>query len=342
MRGLLIGYGSIGRRHLTNFFDLGVTDWAAVRSSRGTVPFEPPCPVRTYTDLGEALAIEKPTFAVVANPSALHAEAASSCLAAGCHVLLEKPVASTPDGLDALTQVAAASQGEVLVAFQFRFHPALQRIRALLDQRVVGRPLHARAVWGEFLPDWHPWEDYRVGYAARADLGGGVHHTICHPIDYLRMLFGQPREVDATLVTAGPLGLEVAEAADVVFGFDDGLTVSMHLDYWSRPPIHRLEVVCEAGSIHWNYLSGSFRWWNAERAEWVIEQYPSVAERNDLFVREARHFLDVVGGAADPVCTLADGVQVVEICAAIERSAAQPNGYQAVRPPSITSVAPVI
>ena len=321
MKGLLVGYGSIGRRHLTNLHSLGVDDWGIVHTGRGTLPLEPPCPVRTYGRLADALDQEMPTFAVVANPTNLHVASALACVDAGCHVLLEKPVSHTLDGLDDLEAAAAANGVQVLVGFQFRFHPALERMRELLRSGALGAPLHARVVWGEHLPSWHPWEDWRISYAARSDLGGGVHHTICHPFDYLRMLFGDPVGVTARLSEKGPLGLDVAEAAEVLLRFDEAVTVQVHLDYWTRPTTHRVEITCTDGSIAWDYMSADFRVWDGDAGSWRPEPFPGVDDRNDLFVAEARHFLDVVAGRSEPRCTLADGVEVVRLCAAIERAA---------------------
>jgi predicted dehydrogenase len=92
LTGLLVGYGSIGRRHLTNLHGLGVTDWAVVHTGSGTLPFEPPCPVRAYRDLASALQAEAPAFAVVANPTALHLPSGRAGLGPGWGLLLEKPV----------------------------------------------------------------------------------------------------------------------------------------------------------------------------------------------------------------------------------------------------------
>ncbi|MEY2458843.1 MAG: hypothetical protein QOG30_673 [Acidimicrobiaceae bacterium] len=322
MKGLLVGYGSIGRRHLANFHTLGVEDWVVVHTGKGTLPVEPPCPVRTYADLGDALLEEAPDFAVIANPTNLHVPTAIACIEADCAVLLEKPVSHTPEGLDELESAAAAHDVAVLVGFQFRFHPALARIRELLDSRAVGAPLHARVIWGEHLPSWHPWEDFRNGYAARTDLGGGVHHTICHPFDYLRMLFGDPVGVVASLGENGPLGLDVPECADVLLRFPDGVAAQVHLDYWTRPTAHRVEISCTDGTIHWDYITGAFRVWDASTEAWQPETFPGVDDRNDLFVAEAAHFLDVIAGNARPVCTLADGIETVRLCAEIEASAA--------------------
>src|SRR5947209_4693824 len=80
LSGLLIGYGSIGRRHLANLHAAGVTNWAIVHTGSGTVPLEPPCPARTYPTLEDALESESPTFAVIANPTSMHVSTALACV----------------------------------------------------------------------------------------------------------------------------------------------------------------------------------------------------------------------------------------------------------------------
>lgn len=320
MTGLLVGYGSIGRRHLANLHAAGVSDWAVVHTGQGTLPVEPPCPVRIHPSLLEALDEEAPTFAVIANPTSLHAQTALACVEAGCDLLLEKPVSHTLAGLDALEAAATSRNARVLVGFQFRFNPALTWIRDLLSSGTIGAPLHAQVIWAEHLPSWHPWEDWRVGYAARTDLGGGVHHTICHPLDYLRMLFGDPLSLTASLTFDGPLSLPVAEAADVVLRFPGALSAHVHLDYWCRPPMHRVELICAEGRIEWDYMAGSLCVWNADGEVLEVDAPPGVNERNELFVSEARHFLEVVERRQSPACTLADGIAVARICEAIDRS----------------------
>lgn len=320
MRALLVGYGSIGRRHLNNFHDLGVDDWAIVHTGKGTLPLEPPCPVRTYADLGDALERESPTFAVVANPTSLHVDTALACIDAGCHLFLEKPVSHSTDRLDALASAASDAGVQVLVAYHFRYHPALARIRELVHEGSLGAPLHARAIWGEYLPSWHPWEDWRTSHAARRELGGGVLH-ISHPIDSLRMLFGDAVVVGASFRAQGPLGLDVAESADLLLRFASGVDAALHLDYWTRPTANRLEVSFAEGTVSWDYISGELRSWTTAHGEWESQWLPGVESRNDLFVAESRHFLDVVDGRATPACTLGDGIAVVRIAEAAEEMA---------------------
>src|SRR5580704_5989893 len=108
MTGLLVGYGSIGRRHLTNLHRLGVTDWAVVHSGQGTLPLQSPGPARIYSDLSEALEKESPSFAVIANPTSMHVPTALACAAAGCALLIEKPISHSLDGVEELEAAATA------------------------------------------------------------------------------------------------------------------------------------------------------------------------------------------------------------------------------------------
>jgi predicted dehydrogenase len=321
MTGLLVGYGSIGRRHLANLHSLGVTDWAVVHTGQGTIPLELPSSARIYSDLSKALEKELPCFAVIANPTSLHLGAALACANAGCGLLIEKPISDSLEGAEELEAVAVALHTKILVGFQFRFHPALTRIRDLIRSGTMGVPLHVRVIWAEHLPSMHPWEDWRKGYAARAELGGGVHHTICHPFDYLRMIFGDPVSLFATLRTGGPLKLSVAEAADVVLHLPEGLTAQVHLDFWARPPMHRMDVICSEGSIHWDYMTGSFEIHNAAREGCQSLAFPGADGRDELFLSEARHFLGVLDEREESGCSLEDGIATVQICEAIDQSA---------------------
>jgi predicted dehydrogenase len=321
MTGLLVGFGSIGRRHLTNLHSLGVTNWAVVHTGHGTLSLELPCPGRVYSDLSKALENEVPRFAVIANPTSLHVGAALACANAGCGLLIEKPISHSLDGAEELKATTMSIGTKVLVGFQFRFHPALRRIRDLIASGTMGVPLHVRVIWAEYLPAWHPWEDWRKGYAARADLGGGVHHTICHPFDYLRMIFGDPIALFATLRHDGPLKLSVPEEAEVILYLPEGLRAHVHLDFWGRPPLHRMDVICTEGSIHWDYMSGllEVRTPNGEGAQSTA--FSGVEKRNELFLCEARHFLGVLAEEEASVCSIEDGIAAVQICEAIDRSA---------------------
>ncbi|MFZ5807986.1 MAG: Gfo/Idh/MocA family protein [Chloroflexota bacterium] len=323
MRFLIAGLGSIGRRHLHNLLTLGQDDVVLYRTHRGTLPEDELSVFPSETDLEAALA-HKPDAVIVSNPTALHLSVAIPAARRGCHIFLEKPVSHTLDGLDELQQAAVQSGSRIFVGFQFRFHPALQTVKRLLAEGAIGKPLWVHAHWGEYLPGWHPWEDYRQGYSARQDLGGGVLLTLCHPLDYLTWLFGKATAVLGVTEKLSELELSVEDTAEVVLTYAGDFLATVHLDYVQRPPQHHLEIAGSQGSIRWNYADGSVMLYPYTEGESSVksQQFHLAPgfERNDMFLAEMRHFVEVVQGKSQPACTLEDGIFALQLALAAKQS----------------------
>ena len=197
MKFLIAGLGSIGRRHFRNLRALGENDIVLLRSHKATLSDDELAGYPVETDMLVALKKHKPDAVVVANPTALHLDIAIPAAEAGCHLFLEKPISGSLGRVDQLEATAKRSGSRILVGFQFRFHPTLRKAAELIAAGDLGKILTIHAHWGEYMPNWHPWEDYRQAYAAREDLGGGVIRTLTHPLDYVRWLGGEVTEVRA-------------------------------------------------------------------------------------------------------------------------------------------------
>ena len=225
------------------------------------------------------------------------------------------------DRVKTLKETTAEKNVKVLVGFQFRFHPVLGQIRSLLESGELGKPLSARAHWGEYLPGWHPWEDYRQGYAARKDLGGGVVNTLCHPLDYMRWLFGEVDSLTAMTGQVSQLELEVEDVAEIVLNFRSGLIGSVHLDYFQQPPAHWLEINTEKGQVHWDNATGKARLYSAQNQTWQMLTPPEGFGRNRLFMAETRHFIALARGEEPSRCSLLDGLRSMQMTDAVHASA---------------------
>jgi predicted dehydrogenase len=319
MKFLIAGFGSIGRRHLRNLIALGQRDIVLLRSNKSTLPTDEIDDFPVVTSLEAALA-DKPDAVLIATPTALHLGTAIPAAEAGCHIFIEKPVAEELEGIGALEAALKRGGGRLLVGFQFRFHPTLQIASRLLQDGAIGRPVFARAHWGEYLPDWHPWEDYRQSYAARSDLGGGVVRTLCHPLDYLGWLFGNVRQVYGIARPLPELELSLDSLADALLDFEQGLIGAVHLDYVQRPPQHTLEIVGTKGTILWDNSSGNLTLAMPGNAPANVFSPPEGFERNQMFLEQMRHFLQVVQGLEEPVCSLADGKRALALALAILES----------------------
>ncbi len=320
MKFLIAGFGSIGRRHLRNLKTLGETDIILYRTHQGTLDNEEIKDLQVETDL-EAAFGHHPDGVIISNPTALHMDVAIPAARAGASILLEKPIAHNLDRIDELEDALIQGHSKLLVGFQFRYHPSLQYIKRLLKNGGLGRPVSVRAHWGEYLPDWHPWEDYRRGYSARSDLGGGVVLTLCHPLDYLRWLLGDVQSVWGFAGRLGDLELDVEDTAEMGLQFAGGAVASVHLDYLQRPPSHHMEIIFTEGMVEWNNISNAVRIFRTSTDSWESFLAPQGFDRNDLFLSEMRNFLGILRGEEEPRCTLRDGIEAVRLAQAFNVAA---------------------
>lgn len=320
MKFIICGLGSIGRRHLRNLLALGETDIHLYRTHQGTLPDDELAGFPIYTDFNQALD-QHPAAVIISNPTALHLDLAIPAAQAGCSIFMEKPVSHSMERIPDLEQALIDGGGTMLVGYQFRFNPGLRVVAEALQEGQIGRTLSARAHWGEFLPGWHPWEDYRRSYSARQDLGGGVILTLSHTIDYLTWFFGKASDCWAFTSDSGQLELQgVEDTAEIGLRYHSGVLGSLHMDFLQQPPAHFLEITGTQGMIRWDNGSGLTEIITDREAPRRYEP-PEGFERNTMFLDQMKHFIAVARGEAQPLCSLQDGVEALKVSlAALESS----------------------
>lgn len=320
MKFLMAGLGSIGRRHMRNLIALGEKDIILYRTRKATMPEDELAGFPVENDFKEALAKHKPDAVIVANPTAYHLDIAIPAAETGCAILLEKPISHSMERLEVLQAVVKKSGSKVLVGFQFRFHPGMVRAKQLIIDGEIGRIISAHVHFGEYLPAWHPWEDYRKGYAARADMGGGVVLTQCHALDYLPWLLGKVKSVSGFVAKLSDLEVDTDDTAKISLRFASGALGSLHLDYNQQPPAHHFEIIGTQGSLKWDLADGAVQIYRAGKKEWEVYPLSAGWERNVMFMEQMKHFVAVVRGEVQPSCSLEDGFRVQRLVQAIHES----------------------
>jgi len=309
---LICGVGAIGERHLGNLIALGYNEISLMRTSNNplrTIKIEFP----TYNDLDTALA-DNHDVVFVCNPTSLHVDTITKALDAGSHVFTEKPVATSLEECDDIQAAMNRSGKSVMVGYNMRFHPALIAVKEWIDTGQIGSPIYSRTQWGEYLPGWHPWEDYRDGYAARSDLGGGPTLTLSHEIDLLLWIFGKHSTVKAQANLASSLELQTEHGIDILLGFESGTTGNIHLDYFHQPPARSSEFVGEGGRIEFEYYSGVAKLYGTDSSD-PTETFETPADwdRNDMFIDELKSFFESVETGKTPSPSFDDGLAVVDV-----------------------------
>jgi predicted dehydrogenase len=315
---LIVGAGSIGRRHLGNLRTLGAHNLAVCEphdqrrasvAEDGTV---------TFATLERAIEELRPAAALICTPPSQHLAPALALVRAGADVFVEKPVAPTLDGIDELGREAGARSRIIQVGYNLRFHPVLQTVKALLDAGAIGRPLHLHAQFGQYLPDWRPAVDYRASYSARAAMGGGILLDASHEIDYVTWLLGEPATLACFAGKASDLEVDVEDNATLMLGYAHDVHAVIHLDFVRRGYRRTLEIVGETGNI---LADLGRRTVALERGRDEITNMPVAGD--DMYVAELQDFLACCRERRAPAVGLREGTRALGIVLAAKAAAAE-------------------
>ncbi len=290
MKVLVVGGGSIGKRHIKNILSLGFNEVFCLK--RTTDPdFSKETGAEVVTNFDEALQRNVESV-FVCTPTALHMEALTFAVVNNLPVFMEKPLIHSKDGLAQAKNILKDFQNVFFIGFMLRFHPLVQKIKELLSSQAIGDIYSARFEFGSYLPNWHPYEDYRTGYAAMRRLGGGVINTITHELDLIQYFFGTPKHVTCLAQNLGVLEIDVEEQCEAIFEYEN-LMVSLHLDFLQKDYDRNIKILGTDGKIQWNwhddYLTIKKTQKEAERIH--LEKSYDV---NQMYLDEVESFFNLI------------------------------------------------
>lgn len=317
---LFVGCGSIGRRHLGNLKRLVRRRevWALRSGARAEEPLDPAWGVHERSRWSQVLG-ERFDAAFITNPTSLHMPAALKLARRGVPLFIEKPLSDSLAGVAELERLAAKHRLVVLIGCDWRFHPAILWMKQALDEGRIGRILSAYVEQGSYLPLWHPAEDYRRGYSARRDLGGGVVLDSIHELDLLYWFMGAPERVEVPGRREPVLPIETEDCVDIALRFAGGATALVHLDYLQPKPYRAIRLVGSNGTLRWDSRAGVVRLATVEgrRVSETLRKFTWT--RDQSYQHELAHFLACLEGREKPRTPLADGVAVLKMALAVKR-----------------------
>ena len=321
MKLAIVGLGSIGRRHLGNFRAVGVETLSAYDES----PAQRESAARQFpfarvTATAEA-ALDGAQGVVVCTPPESHLALARMGLDRGAHLMIEKPLTQTADGVEALLRACDAKGLRVLTAYNWRYWPPMLLVERLLKQGRIGPLRAARTEYAYHLSTRYPGADYRAFYMADAKQGGGCLLDESHAIDYMRWLCGEITEVCAVVDHVSSLEITTDDLADLTVRFASGAVGSIHMNLFAWNVHSHFELMGEGGVIQWRRMDNDVRLFDPQQNRWEV--YPSGGQLNDMYVEEARHFLACIRGEAMPACDGWDGLKTMRVIEAARRSAAE-------------------
>ncbi len=310
MRFLVVGCGSAGKRHLGNYQSLGVTDIGAVdtRADRLEEVAQKFNVQQLYSSMDQALESQWDAV-VVTTPPAYHVQVASQALKHGAHTFIEKPISSSLEGVEDMISLASQKGLTLMNGYTYRFWPPLQKFHKLINEGAIGKVYSASICFSEYLPDWHPWEDYRTFYMASKQQGGGAILDESHTIDFARWIFGEIGEVACLNDKVSSLELSSDDAAIMLVRFESGVIGTIHMDIFGRSHQKSMEAMGEKGNLRWDFYKNIVELYHGDERRWEIFQFTQ--DRNFMFLEEAKNFLECVKNGATPPVDGRDGLRTL-------------------------------
>jgi len=311
---LIVGCGSIGRRHARVLRGLGVHDIRVCDPLPAQIEaLRRETSVQVYPSFEAGLAA-RPDAAILCTPPKLHIAMAIQALEAGVHVFCEKPLADVSQGIDQLIAISKQTGRQVMTGLCFRYHQGLVKAKAVLASGQFGRLVGIRCLMGEHFPTVRP--DYKTLFTSK--YSGAFDLT--HEVDLAVWFAGLPvKKVRCVAGRCSDIDIEAPDVAEILIEFEGQCLASIHLDFFQVPRRRQTELLCTAGVIvvefaRWDHCTISTA---GADGIWSREEMPT--DRDDMFRAEDSAFLEAVAANRPVECGIEEARKSVEI---VERAQA--------------------
>lgn len=326
---LFVGLGSVGQRHLQNFQAL-MGDDSIVYAFRNTKnnfiisngegkkvdSIEDYYGINSVNSLDEGLK-KNPEIVFITNPSSFHVKTAIECAKSGANIFIEKPLSHNLDDIDELKSILEIKNLSAVVAYQTKHNPAYRFAKKIINSKKYGDIISGNFKWGTYLPDHHPYEDYKTSYASRKDLGGGVVLGLSHEIDIIRDLFGMPDKIIANEKKNKSLSIDVEETVYAEFIYNhvkkNSFQINLFLSYAHKPEERFFEIEFKDVTLNVDLDKNIVSILGKKKEKILIKDFSNI-NRNELFLNELTEFIETIKKGEKNIQLFNDGTKTLKIC----------------------------
>ncbi len=309
MKVLLVGCGSIGKRHLQNLNRLDEVESIYVYSKvRGCLDA---LKNKRKVFLVSSLNNVQADLAIIANETHKHLDTAILLAKKGINLFIEKPLShGLSKKLEILKNIAKKNRVKLCVGYNLRFLGAIKLIKDKLSRGVLGNIYFVKIEAGQYLPSWRVGRDYRFSYSASKRCGGGVALDLSHEIDYMRYFFGDPRSWYVAKSKVSDLKIDSEDLFEGVYLYNNFIC-NVHLDYLNKNKTRTIRIEASKGILNCDLIS--------KRMDIEIGSKKQVFSAKKLFdlektyVNEILSFINSIKNNKKAEIGIEDGIKALEL-----------------------------
>ena len=306
MNILILGLGSIGQRHLRNlrsidkklkFFTLRrryITPLLDNKNRPKKGNIEKIYKIKNFKNFADVNGIHA---AFICTPSKFHVSEALKLLKKDINLFIEKPLGSSLHEIDKLKKIILKKPKiKTMMGFQLKFNPLILKLKKLIESKSIGKIYNLFIHHGEHIDNFHPYENYKISYAAKKSLGGGVILTQIHEIDYLMFLF---KDYKIKILHSFPSrisNLKIDVEDNVVANLKlqnkkkQIIICSLHLNYYENPKKREIKLIGEKGKIECDLNKCEINIYKKN----TLKKIKFKINRNEIFKNQIKYFLSCV------------------------------------------------
>lgn len=306
---VVVGCGSIGKRHLNNLLRRSTIEKIYV------VTKNEQCLDRVQ-NRDRIIVRESPKdicadIAIIANETHKHMEAALHMASAGMHLFIEKPLSHNSDDFSKLKNLVEMKKLKAFVAYNLRYLKAFQSLKTIIANKTIGELYFAQIEVGQDLPSWRPNRDYRETYSASSKKGGGVALDLSHEIDYMRFLFGDPCSWKVIKTRISNLEIDTDDIFEGMYLFPNKFLCTVHLDYLQKQKRRVLRIVGSQGTAACDFIDKRILVTAVDVVTTLTDE--TLFDVGKTYQDEMDHFINTVEEGTEPMITLADSMKIYEL-----------------------------
>jgi predicted dehydrogenase len=317
LKSLVIGYGSIGKRHIQNLSQLkNMEILVCTKQKKDNFLKKHNCKVYASLDLSLK---QSPDFAIICNETFLHISTALKLAKNKIHFFIEKPFGDSLSNTKKLIELTKKNKLISMVGCNFRFHPGIIQIKKIINNEDLGKIILVHSENGSFLPDWHPGENYSKSYASNKKLGGGVILTCIHELDYLIWLFGNVKNIYSFSGKLSDLKIDVEDFSISLITFKNMIVAELHLNFFQKPSSRYCKIIGTEGTLIWDYFENNVKLYDNKKNKWVIKLNQKNYDINSMYVEELSHFVNCIKTNSQTINPVEDALETLSLALSMKK-----------------------